>query len=217
MVFVFAFPAGLRLFTRRSGQDQSVGTDDVIDVGANGGQRVDTDEVGRSHGEVFMHRVAVDEERAIAEFELAELSGERLGLRVLELERVENDELAALRLVAQRHLQTEGADLLVQRVAEGAGPRAVRLAAADEDRRLAIAVTGGTAALLATELLAGAGNVAALARGAGGAATLFELPGDDAVQDVGTRVDAEDVVVKIDVGASLAIEGLNLDLHDQDS
>ena len=102
-------------------------------------------------------------------------------------------------------------------MAEGAGTRAVRLAAADEDRRLAVAVASRTAALLATELLAGAGDVAALAGGASGAAALFELPGNDAVQDVCARVDAEDVVVKIDVGASLAIEGLYLDLHDQDS
>src|SRR3546814_3997968 len=77
----------------------------------------------------------VDEEGAGAEFELAELAGERLGLGILELERVENDELAALRLVAERHLEAERADLLVQRMAEGASPRAVRLAAADEEDR----------------------------------------------------------------------------------
>src|SRR3546814_8758108 len=41
-------------------------------------------------------------------------------------------------LVAQGHLQAEGADLLVQRVAEGAGTGAMRLAAADEDRRPAV-------------------------------------------------------------------------------
>src|SRR3546814_10800320 len=109
-------------------------------------------------------RIAVDEQGTGAEFELAELAGERLGLGILELERVEDDELAALRLVAQRHLEAEGANLLVQRVAKGAGPRAVRLAAADEDRSRAVAVTGGAAALLAAELLAGAGDVAALDR-----------------------------------------------------
>src|SRR3546814_15348226 len=103
--------------------------------------------------------ISVDEERAAPEVELAELAGERLRLCVLEFERVENDELAALRLVAQSHLEAEGADLLVQRVAEGARPRAVRLAAADEDRGLAVAVTRGAAALLATDFLAGAGNV----------------------------------------------------------
>ena len=78
------------------------------------------------------------------------------------------------------------------------------LAAADEDRSAAIAVTGGAAALLLAELLAGAGDVRALARGAGGAAALFELPGDDAVQDVGARLDGEDLVVELDVaGRSL--------------
>src|SRR5690606_21246372 len=115
------------------------------------------------------------------------------------------------------HLEAESANLLVQRVAESAGPGAMRLAAADEDRCLAVAVASRTAALLATELLAGAGDVAALARGAGRTAALFKLPRHNAVQDVGTRIDAKDVVAQIDVGASLAIEGLNLDLHDQDS
>ena len=77
----------------------------------------------------------------------------------------------------------------------------MRLAAADEDRGAAIAVTGGAAALLAAELLAGAGDVRALAGAAGGAAALLELPGDDAVEDVGARLDAEHLVVELDVRA----------------
>ena len=75
----------------------------------------------------------------------------------------------------------------------------MRLAAADEDRRAAIAVTSRTAALLATELLAGARDVGALAGAARGRAALLELPGDDAVQDVGARIEAEDLVVELDV------------------
>src|SRR3546814_17874486 len=90
-------------------------------------------------------RIAVDEQGTGAEFELAELAGERLGLGILELERVEDDELAALRLVAQRHLEAEGANLLVQRVAKGASPRAVRLAAAAAYRSGQVAVPGGGA------------------------------------------------------------------------
>jgi hypothetical protein len=43
----------------------------------------------------------------------------------------------------------------------------------------------------------------ALAGAAGGAAALLELPGDDAVQDVGARLDREDLVVELDVAASL--------------
>ena len=81
------------------------------------------------------------------------------------------------------------------------------LAAADEDRSAAIAVTSGTAALLLAELLAGAGDVRALASAAGGAAALFELPGDDAVKDVGARLDGENLVVELDVAARLARRG----------
>ena len=91
----------------------------------------------------------------------------------------------------------------------------MRLAAADEDRGAAVAVTGGAAALLPAELLAGAVDVRALAGAARGAAALLELPGDDAVQDVGARLDAEHLVVELEVGAlALAVEALNLDLHD---
>src|SRR3546814_3614764 len=194
MVFALAIAAGLQLFDRRAGQDQRVGAKDVIDIGPDRRQRIDADDIGRSLGEAVVDRIAVDEQGTGAEFELAELAGERLGLGILELERVEDDELAALRLVAQRHLEAEGANLLVQRVAKGAVPRAVRLAAADEDRSRAVAVTGGAAALLAAELLAGAGDVAAFAGGARRTAALFELPADDAVQDVGARVEAKDQI-----------------------
>ena len=78
------------------------------------------------------------------------------------------------------------------------------LAAADEDRSAAIAVASRAAALLAAELLAGAGNVAALAGAAGGGPALLELPGDDPVEDVGTRLDGENLVVELDVAARLA-------------
>jgi hypothetical protein len=94
-----------------------------------------------------------------------------------------------------------------------AGTRAVGLAAADEDRGAAIAVTSRTAALLATELLAGAGNVRPLASGAGHAAAVGELPGDDAVQDVGAGLDTEHGVVELDLAARPCVEGLDFDLH----
>src|SRR3546814_2149386 len=106
-----------------------------------------------------LNRVAVDEQRGLAETQLAELALKRLGLGVLQFQRVEHDQLAVLRLCRQGVLQAQNAHLLVERLLERAGPGAVRLAAADEDRRATIAVTGGTATLLATELLAGAGDV----------------------------------------------------------
>ena len=82
----------------------------------------------------------------------------------------------------------------------------MRLTTADEDQSAAIAVTRRTAALLATELLTGASNVSTLTRAACGRATLFELPGDNAVQDVGARIEAEDLVVELDVRAC-GVEG----------
>jgi hypothetical protein len=64
-----------------------------------------------------------------------------------------------LRLGGQRHLEAESADLLVERRIEIADARAMSLAAANENRRTSVAMTGGTAALLVTELFAGARNV----------------------------------------------------------
>src|SRR3546814_21191154 len=126
MVFALAIETGLQLFDRRAGQDQRVGAKDVIDIGPDRRQRVDADDIGRSLGEAVVDRIAVDEEGAGAEFELAELAGERLGLGILELERVENDELAALRRGDERHLEAERAELLVQRMAEGDRKSAVK-------------------------------------------------------------------------------------------
>src|SRR4051812_12414143 len=89
----------------------------------------------------------------------------------------------------------------------------MRLAAADENRSAAIAVASRAAALLATELLAGASDVAALASRSRRSAAIDELPGDDAVKDVGARFDGENLVVEFDVAALAGVEGLYLDLH----
>src|SRR3546814_6483074 len=62
------------------------------------------------------------------------------------------------------------------------------------------------------------GDIRALAGTAGGAAALFELPGDDAMKNIGARLDAEHLVVELDVaGLRLGVEGLNLNLHVQPS
>jgi hypothetical protein len=50
-------------------------------------------------------------------------------------------------------------------------------------------------------------------RAARGSATL-PAGVHDAVQDVGARIEAEDLVVELDVRGFGAVEGLNLDLHD---
>ena len=75
----------------------------------------------------------------------------------------------------------------------------MRLAAADEDRSCAIAVTGGAATLLVAELLARPGHVAALTSAAGGAATVLKLPSHDPVEDIGARFDPEHGIGQLDV------------------
>src|SRR5215217_1834430 len=180
-----AIEARLQGFDRGAGQHQGFVVENVVDVGADRREQVDLPKVRRSHREADVQRIAVDDQSGLAEAEVAELILERLGLGFLDVEAVDDDQLTAGGLGRKRHPEAQSADLLVQRRIEVANARAVGLAAADEDRGAAIAVTGGAAALLTTELLAGAGDVRPLAGSAGGAAALLELPGDDAVEDVG--------------------------------
>src|SRR6478609_5412143 len=162
-----AIEPGLQLFDRGAGQDQRLVAHDVVNVGAHGRHQVDALQVGRGMSERNVQRVAVDYQGGLAEAKLAKLRVQGLGLAFLDVEIVDDDQLAVLRLRRQGHFQAKRTDLLVEARGEDAGTRAVRLTAADEDRGAAIAVASRTAALLATELLAGAGNIAALTRSAG--------------------------------------------------
>src|SRR3954468_6776694 len=208
-----AIETRLQLLDRGAGQDQRLMVEDVVDIGADRREEVDLPEIGRGLGKADRQGVAVDDERVLAEVEPGEALLDRLGLGLVEVEILDDDEVALARLGRQGHPEAEGADLLVQRRIEVADARAVRLAAADEDRCAAIAGAGGAAALLLAVLLAGAGDVGPLAGGAGGAAALLELPRHHAVEDIGARLDVENLVVEIDVLAGLAVQGLNFDLH----
>src|SRR3546814_12583893 len=108
--------------------------------------------MGRSEAEVGVNRVAVDEQRGLAETQLAELALKRLGLGVLQFQRVEHDQLAVLRLCRPGVLQAQNPHLLVDRLLERAGPGPVPLAAADADRRPTTAVPGVPPHLLPPEL-----------------------------------------------------------------
>src|SRR3546814_18152210 len=112
----------------------------------------------------------------MSEAQLAERFGERLGLRFLDVEIVHHDQLAVAGLAAERHLETERADLLVHRRVEVANAGAMGLAATDEDRGPAIAVTLRTAALLAPDLLVGARALRTLTARSGGATLLSVFP-----------------------------------------
>src|SRR5688572_17857125 len=184
----------------------------VVDVGADSREHVDAREIAGRALEARVDRFAVDHQHLAVPARLVEHALERLGLGVLELKRVDHDQ-AVLGLGRERHLEAERADLLVERLLELAQASTVSLAAADEDRGAAIAVTSRAAALLATPLLAGARNVGPLAGRAGGAAAILELPSDDAVQDVGARLDTEHGIIELDVAGCLAVEFLDLHLH----
>src|SRR5689334_18334562 len=147
LVSALAIETGLQLLNRGPGQDQGLVAHDVVNVGTDRREQVHAREVRRSVREADVQRVAVDHQRGLAEAQLAELLDQRLGLAFSHVEVVDDDQLTALSLAAQRHLETERTDLLVQREREQAGARAVGLAAADEDRGAAIAVTSRTAAL----------------------------------------------------------------------
>src|SRR3989344_315807 len=162
-----AIEPGLQLFNSGAGQHQRIVFQDVIDIGTDGGQHVQTDQVGRSLLEIVVHGIAIDEQRLLAQAELAELSGQRLRLGFAEIQRFHADQALAGALRGQSHLQAERADLLVERRVEVTDAGTVSLTTADEDRSTTIAVTSGTAALLTTELLAGARNIAALAGSTG--------------------------------------------------
>jgi uncharacterized protein YbjT (DUF2867 family) len=89
----------------------------------------------------------------------------------------------------------------------------MRLTTADEDRSAAIAVTGGTAALLAAELLAGAGNVRALARAAAGARRFSSCQVTTRCR-MSARGSTPNTASFSSMSPALAgVEGLNLDLH----
>src|SRR4051812_33510656 len=175
-----AIETRLQLLDRGARQHQGVVIENVVDVRADRRDQVDLAKVRRSLSEADAESVAVDHQRLAAEVETGEPLLDHLGLGLADVEILDDDQPAVLRLGGKRHAEAQRAHLLVQRRVEVADARAVGLAAADEDRGAAVAVTGGAAALLAAIFLAGAGDVRPLAGAAGGAATLLELPGDDA-------------------------------------
>src|SRR5690606_27748037 len=182
------------------------------DVGADGRKDIDARQVARGFLEAAFHRIAIDDQNLAVPPVLAERRGKSLGLRVAQFQRVDDHE-AIPRLRGKRHLQTERTDLLVERLLELTTACAVSLAATDEDRRTTIAVASRAAALLAPPLLARASNIGTFAGRAGDAATVLELPGDDTMQDVGTRLHAEHGVIELDVASRFAAEFLDLHLH----
>src|SRR6185437_3982864 len=141
------------------------------------------------------------------------LLGELAGLDLRRLRLVDHDDRAGLCLGGQRVPETERADLLGQIEFMAVRHRAHRLGAADEQRRGTGAVTGGAAALLLAETVLGAVDLGAGQRLVLAGAALGELPDDDALDEVGARLETEDLVLELDLAGRLVVQIEDLGLH----
>src|SRR6185312_2345762 len=120
---------------------------------------------------------------------------------------------AVLRLRRQRVTQRQRAHLLGQVMRVAAHHRTEGAAAAAELRHARRAVTGAAGALLRVHLLAGApdlGPVFGLVRPT---LALGELPVDATLDQVGARLQAEDVLRQADRTRFLTLEGGDLHIH----
>ena len=152
--------------------------------------------------EIVVRRGAVDDQR-VAEPELGEHSPAAPSSWLGELGAVPDDELAGLGLRRQRMLQRQRAHLLGQVVRVAAHDRAEGASAAAELRHARRAVTGAAGALLLVHLLAGAGDLGAASASVGAGVALGELPADHARDQVGARLEAEDLVGEFDASRRL--------------
>src|SRR5262249_27037059 len=147
------------------------------------------------------------------ELKLLETLRQRLGLAVLDLGLVEHDDAAVLGLGRKRVPEGERADLLRQIDRVAAHHRTERTAATAKQVDARRAVAGTASTLLAVHLLAGAPDVGAVLHGMGAGAALGQLPHDAALDQIGTRLKAEDGVVQRDRSGRLAVERGDLELH----
>src|SRR5262249_31178698 len=126
---------------------------------------------------------------------------------------VEHDDAAVLGLGGERMLERERAHLLGQIDGVAARGRAERAAAAAKEIDPGRAVTSRAGALLPVHLLASAMDLSAVLHVMSAALALGELPGDAALQDVGARLEAENLIRQRDVARRLALKGGDLQFH----
>src|SRR4029078_8428741 len=110
--------------------------------------------------------------------------------------------------------QAERAHLLRQFRLMATRARPKGLAAANEDAGAARTVTGAARALLVSVFLAGAVDLAAGLGLMRSRLALIELPLDDAMQNIGARLESEDVLGEIDGTRLLGLDGLDVGFHD---
>src|SRR3954469_331730 len=106
-----AIETRLQLLDRGARQHQGVVIENVVDVRADRRDQVDLAKVRRSLSEADAERVAVDDQSLPAEIELGEPLLDHFGLGLADVEILDDDQPAVLRLGGERHAQAERADL----------------------------------------------------------------------------------------------------------
>src|SRR3954447_23296274 len=126
------------------------------------------------------------------------MTDQRLGLGVLDLRIVDHDQAAVLGLGRQSMLERQRAHLLRQVGRMRANHRTERTATAAELRHAGRAMTSTAGALLLVHLLAGAPDIGAALRLVRSGLALVELPLDATLDDILARLQAENLVGKLD-------------------
>src|SRR6185312_6091616 len=127
---------------------------------------------------------AVDDHDLLVRLERRQRAEKTLGLDLLQLDFVDDDEVALFGELRERRAERADAHLARRTVAPVARARRVGLAAADVDRRALRAVTRLSRALLLVDLLRRAADGAALFRGRRSLATRGELRFHDLVEEL---------------------------------
>src|SRR5215510_7210964 len=207
-----SFESRLQRFHSGLGQHQRVPAQDVVDVDALNRQHVDVRNVARGEPKAGIDLGAVDNQRVL-KAELVEMRLQRLGLALRHGGPVEHDDAAVLGLGRQGMPQRERANLLgkVDRMATRRRPE--RAATAAEEVDLGGAMTGRAGALLPIHLLAGAIDLGAVLDVVGAGLALGQLPHHATLQDIGARLEAEDVIRHGDAASRLALESRDLQFH----
>src|SRR6202171_3040105 len=141
------------------------------------------------------------------------MSDQRLGLGGLERCRFNHDQAAILGLRGERMTKRQRANLLRQSERVRAHHGAESTAAAAELRHPGRAVTRTAGALLLVHLLAGAPDIRPALGLVGPGLTFGELPIDAALDDVLARLQAENLVRKLNRAGRLAFKRCDFQFH----
>ena len=163
--------------------------EDVVHIDEVGKGGLDAGQVAGGEDDVLVGLRGHDQSLAVG-VDCAQETGELLGLDLVHLDLVDDDDVSGLSLGAQNGLQSQTADLLVERVAVIAGLRGKDDAAVRPLRGAGAALAGVAGALLLPGLLAAAGDLSAGQCGLRALTAVGQMILDDVVDDGLVGLDA---------------------------